>query len=235
MNRTLLFVGAFVIVLGGAGAFFLMGSDQSTAPLSSPAAQTAAVQPPNTQELLASARDAFLGDGVAQSDANGAALILQAADAGDQKAIGFAGTLYMGGIGVEQDITKARQWLSKSSDAEAQKLAEALLTFEAVLQTMPEHEAQMEKEMSSQQAQESIRASFMAAMQRQKMEEAQTLANAEAAAGAEGVDKLDGTDGAVMMTDEDTAPPADETTIPAGDNASDSDTAPADADAPITE
>lgn len=234
MNRTLLFVGAFVIVLGGAGAFFLYGNN-STAPQSSPAEQTAEVQPLDTKALLASARDAFLGDGVTQSDKDGAALILQAAEAGDQKAIGFAGTLYMGGIGVEQDITKARQWLAQSTDEEAQKLAEALLTFEAVLQTMPEHEAQMEKEMSSQQAQESIRASFMAAMQRQKLEEAQSLANAEVAAGADDVDKLDGTDGAVITTDEDTAPPADETTIPEGDSTTGSDTAPADAEAPITE
>ena len=93
----------------------------------------------------------------------------------------------------------------------------------------------MEKEMSSQQAQESIRASFMAAMQRQKLEEAQSLANAEVAAGADDVDKLDGTDGAVITTDEDTAPPADETTIPEGDSKVGSDTAPADAEAPITE
>ncbi len=235
MNRTLLFVGAFVIVLGGAGAFFLYGSDRSAAPQSSPAGQTAAVEPPSAEALLASARDAFLGDGVTQSDKDGAALILRAAAAGDQKAIGYAGTLYMGGIGVEQDVTQARQWLSKSTDEEAQKLAEALLTFEAVLATMPEHEAQMEKEMSSQQAHDSIRKSFIAALERQKQEEAQALAAAEVAAGADDVDKLDGTDGAVITTDEDTEPPADETTIPEGDGTTGNDTAPADADTPLAE
>lgn len=230
MNRTLLFVGAFVIILGGAGAFFLMGSESPTAPQSSPAEQVAAARSP--EELLAEARNAFLGDGTTQSDKDGAALVLQAAAAGDQKAIGYAGTLYMGGIGVEQDVTKAREWLSRSTDAEAQKLAEALLTFEAVLATMPEHEAQMEKEMSSQQAHESIRTSFIAAMERQKQEEAQALAAAEAAAGADEVDTLDGTDGAIVTTDEETTAPADETTRP---EESSTNGAPADAETPGAE
>ena len=235
MNRTLLFVGAFVIVLGGAGAFYLYSTDGTATPQSSPATQTLAADTRSAEELLSAARDAFLGDGTAQSDANGAVLTLKAAEAGDQKAIGYAGTLYMGGIGVTQDVTKAREWLAQSTDAEAQKLAEALLTFEAVLATMPEHEAQMEKEMSSKQAHESIRASFIAALERQKQEETEAVAAAQTAQADSEIDTLDGTEGAAITSDDDTQPPADETTMPAGDAAPGSDTAPADAETPITE
>ncbi len=236
MNRTLILVGVIAIVLVGAGAFFMIDRDQSTAPVAATENQTAAADTRSAKELLAAARDAFLGDGTAQNDQEGAALILKAAAIGDEKAIAFAGPLYMGGIGVEQDIIKAREWLAKSDDEEAQKLAEAMLTFEAVLATMPEHEAQLEKEMSSKQAQESIRASLIAALERQKQEEAQALAAAEVAAGADAVDKLDAADeGAAVVTDEETTPPADETTIPEGDSSTGSDTAPADTEEPITQ
>lgn len=237
MNRTFILVGVIAIVLLGTGIFFWQSGNPPTAQTGASENQAAA-DTRSPQELLASARDAFLGDGTAQSDQAGAALILKAAALGDEKAIGYAGTLYMGGIGVEQDITQAREWLAKSGDEEAQKLTQALMTFEAVLATMPEHEAQMEKEMSRQQAHESIRASFISALERQKQQEAQAAADEQAIAASEvavtadAVDKLDAADeGAAIVTDEEAAPPADETTIPEGEERTGNDAAPADAEA----
>lgn len=183
MKRMPLFVGALVLVLGGAGAVYFT-SHKDTAHEAA-AGASLATETRSADELLLAARHAFLGEGRAQSDADGAALVLKAAAAGDEKAIGFAGTLYMGGIGVEQNVSKAREWLSRSTDAEAQKLAEALLTFEAVLATMPEHQAELEKEMNRQQAHDSIRSSFIAALERQKLEEAQSIDTAPAAGDAQ--------------------------------------------------
>ncbi|MDY0009096.1 MAG: hypothetical protein RBS08_05265 [Bdellovibrionales bacterium] len=174
MNRTLLVTGALVILLAGAGVFFLTGSDKT--PTSSSVEQIAARTP---DELIDAAHAAFLGEGTAQSDEAGAQLILQAARAGDEHAIGFAGTLYMGGIGVDHDITKAREWLSKSTDEEALALAEALMTFEAVLATMPEEQAELQKAMDETDARDDIRSSFIAALERHKMARAETSTGAE--------------------------------------------------------
>lgn len=174
MNRTLLVSGVAIFVIAAAGLYFLPVFNKSTAPAQ---VEQAAVLTPD--ELIDAARAAFLGEGAAQDDAAGAQLILQAANAGDEHAIGFAGTLYMGGIGVDHDITKAREWLSKSTDEEALALAEALMTFEAVLATMPEEQAELQKAMNETDAREDIRSSFIAALERHK------LARIEAATGAE--------------------------------------------------
>ncbi|MFN7114822.1 MAG: hypothetical protein ACK4PK_10755 [Alphaproteobacteria bacterium] len=173
MNRTFLFLGAFGLAVIGGGALYLTGGQKSTA------IEVAAADSRTPDQLIDAARAAFLGEGTAQSDAAGAALILQAAAAGDEQAIGYAGTLYMGGIGVDHSVTKAREWLARSTDAEAQALAEALLTFEAVLATMPEEQAELQKAMDEGDARESIRASFLAALERQKLAAAETAAGDE--------------------------------------------------------
>lgn len=181
MNRTFLFLGAFGLAVIGGGALYLSGGKNS------PATEMAQADTRTPAQLIDAARAAFLGDGAAQSDAAGAELILKAAAAGDEQAIGYAGTLYMGGIGVEHSVTKAREWLAKSTDAEAQALAEALLTFEAVLATMPEEQAELQKAMNESDARTSIRSSFLAALERQK------LASAETAAGTgDGDDEITG-------------------------------------------
>lgn len=192
MNRSLLFLGVLGLAVIGGGVFYFSGDK-------TPAAVTAAAEAPSPQALREAARAAFLGDGVAQSDAEGARLMLDAAAAGDEQAIGFAGTLYMGGIGVEHSVKKAREWLSRSSDEEAQALAQALLTFEAVLATMPEEEAELQKAMDEEGARESIRAAFIAALERDRMNAAETAAGEDAlpegeAGASEGYAGADGED-----------------------------------------
>jgi TPR repeat protein len=172
MNRTFLFLGAFGLAVIGGGALYLTGGKDS------PATERAQADSRTPEQLIDAARAAFLGDGTAQSDAAGAALILKAAATGDEQAIGYAGTLYMGGIGVDHSVTKAREWLAKSTDEEAQALAEALMTFEAVLETMPEEQAELQKAMNESDARESIRSSFIAALERQKLAAAETAAGA---------------------------------------------------------
>lgn len=175
MNRTFVFLGILGLAVIGGGAFYL-SRDNST-----PAAEIAQADARTPEQLIDAARAAFLGEGTAQSDSDGAALILKAAAQGHEQAIGYAGTLYMGGIGVDHSVTKAREWLAKSTDAEAQALAEALMTFEAVLATMPEEQAELQKAMDEGDARESIRASFIAALERQKLAAAETAAGSDAA------------------------------------------------------
>jgi TPR repeat protein len=174
MNRTFLFLGAFGLALLGGGLYLTSGSSSDA-----PATEMAQADSRTADQLIDAARAAFLGEGTAQSDAAGAELILKAAATGDEQAIGYAGTLYMGGIGVEHNVSKAREWLAKSTDAEAQALAEALLTFEAVLATMPEEQAELQKAMDEGDARESIRASFLAALERQKLADAETAAGGD--------------------------------------------------------
>lgn len=178
MKRTLLLPAVLALAVIAGTAFFLTRGEDAPAP--GPAA-TAAADTRTPDELLLAARAAFLGDGTAQSDTEGAQLMLKAAAAGSEQAIGYAGTLYMGGIGVEHNVTKAREWLSKSTDEEARALAEALMTFEAVLATMPENEAKLQEAMDAENAHESIRASFIAALEREKLAAAETAAGDNAA------------------------------------------------------
>ncbi|HCS22182.1 MAG TPA: hypothetical protein PLW48_05330 [Alphaproteobacteria bacterium] len=173
MKRTLLLPAVLALAVIAGTAFFLTRGED--APAASSMA-TAAADTRTPDELLLAARAAFLGDGTAQSDTQGAQLMLKAAAAGSEQAIGYAGTLYMGGIGVEHNVTKAREWLSKSTDEEARALAEALMTFEAVLATMPENEAKLQEAMDAENAHESIRASFIAALEREKLAAAETAA-----------------------------------------------------------
>ncbi|HRI75812.1 MAG TPA: hypothetical protein PLX33_02375 [Alphaproteobacteria bacterium] len=173
MKRTLLLPAVLALAVIAGTAFFLTRGEDT------PAASSAAIAAADTRtpdELLLAARAAFLGDGTAQSDTQGAQLMLKAAAAGSEQAIGYAGTLYMGGIGVEHNVSKAREWLSKSTDEEARALAEALMTFEAVLATMPENEAKLQEAMDAENAHESIRASFIAALEREKLAAAETAA-----------------------------------------------------------
>lgn len=187
MNRKLLLAGAAVLIVAATAVYFMTGTTAPDAPAtiaaSAPEGTVAGdMTARNPEELMDAARDAFLGDGVTQDDAQGAALLLQAASAGHPRAIDYAGTLFMGGIGVDLDVTKAREWLSKSKDAEARKLAEELMSFEAVLATMPEHQARMEKELARQEAHEQIRSSFIAALEREKTAEEQAAQGTETSA-----------------------------------------------------
>lgn len=218
MNRTFLFLGAFGLAIIGGGALYL------TSGTGTPATEMAQADSRTSGQLIDAARAAFRGEGTAQSDAAGAELILQAAATGDEQAIGYAGTLYMGGIGVEHSVTKAREWLAKSTDVEAQALAEALLTFEAVLATMPEEQAELQKAMDEGDARESIRASFLAALDRQKLADAETAAGGDAVnedsmepEGVPGVSEGyegDSEEGDVVTSDEDSAgTPDDDGTV----------------------
>jgi len=223
MKRTLLLIGFLGLAAVGAAAFFLTRGDSAPAPV------TAAADTRTPDELLLAARAAFLGDGTAQSDSEGAQLVLKAAAAGNEQAIGYAGTLYMGGIGVDHSVTKAREWLSKSTDAEARALAEALMTFEAVLATMPENEAKLQEAMDAENAHDSIRASFIAALERDKLAAAETAAG-EAAAAAGPEDTAVESDNAVTLPAPDTGADVDN-----GEGSSDNSTADGAADAPASD
>lgn len=222
MKRTLLLIGFLGLAAVGAAAFFLTRGDSTPAPV------TAAADTRTPDELLLAARAAFLGDGTAQSDSEGAQLVLKAAAAGNEQAIGYAGTLYMGGIGVDHSVSKAREWLSKSSDEEARALAEALMTFEAVLATMPENEAKLQEAMDAENAHESIRASFIAALERDKLAAAETAAGDVSAAAPEGAAVE--SDNAVIIPAPDTGADVDN-----GEDSSDSSAADSTADAPASD
>jgi TPR repeat protein len=68
------------------------------------------------------ARYCFAGEGTEQNDAEGAKWLKLAADGGQAEARGFMGTLYLGAIGVEQDLDAGLKWLKEAKDSTALQL-----------------------------------------------------------------------------------------------------------------
>lgn len=162
MTRILVFLSTFIIVVGAAAVLYIFsGGDASNLRQADAGAETA---PVDAEALLEEATDYFLGDGVAQSDEKGAALVQAAADAGNQRAIGLLGTLYMGGIGVEQNFDKATEWLALSNDMEGQELAANLMAFDSIVKKLPPEEKEKQLAAARTAAHEQVRASFIAAL-----------------------------------------------------------------------
>lgn len=166
MTRILVFLSTFVIVVGLAGVLYVLsgGDADMLRGKSTPAETATETNPVDAEALLEEATDYFLGEGVAQSDTRGAALVQAAADAGNQRAIGLLGTLYMGGIGVEQDFDKAKEWLALSNDVEGQELAANLMAFDTIVDKLPPEEKEKQLAAARTAAHEQVRASFIAAL-----------------------------------------------------------------------
>lgn len=92
------------------------------------------------------ARFYFTGAHVKADDEKGAKWIKCAADKGDSNAIGLMGFLHMGGIGVEQDFARAREWLTQSDSPQAIELALKLQTLDRAIAILPaDQKAKLEK------------------------------------------------------------------------------------------
>lgn len=205
MTRILVFLSTFIIVVAAAGALYVFsGGDADKLRLGNAPAETAEdAAPVDAEALLEEATDYFLGEGVAQSDEKGAALVQAAADAGNQRAIGLLGTLYMGGIGVPQDFDKAKEWLALSNDLEGQELAANLMAFDTIVNKLPPEEKEKQLAAARSAAHEQVRASFIAALRDLRANKQTTAAPAAA----------DTTAHDTAVTD-DTAPEAE---VPAAD------------------
>jgi hypothetical protein len=165
MTRILVFLSTFIIVVAAAGALYVFsGGDADKLRGAAPAETVTEALPVDAEALLEEASDYFLGEGVAQSDTKGAERVQAAADAGNQRAIGLLGTLYMGGIGVEQDFGKAQEWLALSNDLEGQELAANLMAFDAIVDKLPPEEKEKQINAARTAAHEQVRASFIAAL-----------------------------------------------------------------------
>jgi TPR repeat protein len=172
MKRTLLFLSSFIIVVAAAGAIYVGVTGNADAlraklmPGANIAAQDSAdAEPVSAEVLLDQATDYFLGtNGVTQDEAAGAALVRQAAESGNQRAIGLVGMLYLGGIGVEQDLDTARDWLLRSENADGQKLAELLIAFETIVEKLPPEEQEKQRAEAHGASQKQVRALFIAAL-----------------------------------------------------------------------
>lgn len=165
MTRILVFLSTFIIVVAAAGALYVFsGGDADKLRGAAPAETVTEAVPVDAEALLEEATDYFLGEGVAQSDTRGAELVQAAADAGNQRAIGLLGTLYMGGIGVEQDFGKAQEWLALSNDLEGQELAANLMAFDAIVDKLPPEEKEKQINAARTAAHEQVRISFIAAL-----------------------------------------------------------------------
>ncbi len=165
MTRILVFLSTFIIVVAAAGALYVFsGGDEDKLRGAAPAETAAEAVPVDAEVLLEEATDYFLGEGVVQSDTKGAERVQAAADAGNQRAIGLLGTLYMGGIGVEQDFGKAQEWLALSNDLEGQELAANLMAFDAIVDKLPPEEKEKQIAAARTAAHEQVRASFIAAL-----------------------------------------------------------------------
>ena len=164
MTRLLVFLSTFIIVVGAAAVLYVF-SGGNVADLrggDTPAVEAPA--PVDAEAVLNEATDYFLGEGVEQSDEKGADLVQIAADAGNHRAIGLLGTLYMGGIGVPQDFDKAKHWLALSNDMEAQELAANLMAFDNIISKLPPEEKERQLAAAQTAAQEQVRASFITAL-----------------------------------------------------------------------
>jgi len=171
MKRILLFLSSFIIVVAAAGAIYVGvtgNADVLRAKLLPSAAvviDDAGARPVSAEVLLDQATDYFLGtNGVTQDEAAGAALVRQAAESGNQRAIGLVGMLYLGGIGVEQDLDTARDWLLRSENADGQKLAELLIAFETIVEKLPPEEQEKQRAEAHGASQKQVRALFIAAL-----------------------------------------------------------------------
>jgi len=188
MTRILVFLSTFIIVVAAAGALYVFsgGDADKLRPGKTPTQATSAALPVDAEALLDEATRYFLGEGVTQSDEKGAALVQAAADAGNQRAIGLLGTLYMGGIGVAQDFDKAKEWLALSNDLEGQELAANLMAFDAIVNKLPPEEKEKQMDAARNAAHEQVRASFIAALHDLRAsQETATGADAEAETAAE--------------------------------------------------
>lgn len=189
MKRIFLFLSSFIIAVAAVGTIYVLatGNTDSLRDKPRPATVTADTAEPATvvdaAALLEQATDYFLGvNGAEQSDEKGAVLVHQAADAGNQRAIGLLGTLYLGGIGVEQDMDEAAKWLALSNDIEGQELAANLLNFQSIVSKLPPEEKEKQIQAANASAKVEVRASFIQALQelRAQKENAATAETAPA-------------------------------------------------------
>lgn len=200
MTRILVFLSTFIFVVGAAVALYIFsGGDAAKLRGNETPVAEAPVTPADAEALLEEATDYFLGEGVAQSDEKGAALVQRAADAGNHRAIGFLGTLYMGGIGVEQDFDKAKEWLALSNDLEAQELAANLMAFDTIIGKLPPEEKEKQLNAAKTAAHEQVRASFIAALRDLRAQQATPVT----------IDNTAADDAAVEESAVDAAPDAD--------------------------
>jgi len=120
---------------------------------------------PSPDALMQQARDAFLGRGTAQNEEKGAALMQQAALAGDKRAAGLVGILYMGGIGLPQDFDSAGEWFARAGDKQSMEMAEHLMQLRAIGETIPPEQAAQQKEENYKEARAQLRPLFMQMLQ----------------------------------------------------------------------
>lgn len=172
MKRIFLFLSSFIIAVGAVGTIYVLATGntedlrEKLRPAAAATDTAAQAVPVDATVLLEQATDYFLGvNGVEQSDEKGAALVQQAADAGNQRAIGLLGTLYLGGIGVEQDMDEAAKWLALSNDIEGQELAANLLNFQSIVDKLPPEEKEKQVQEANAAAHTEVRASFIQALQ----------------------------------------------------------------------
>lgn len=216
MTRILVFLSTFIIVVGAAVALYIFsGGDAAKLRGDETPVAEAPVTPADAAALLEEATDYFLGEGVAQSDEKGAALVQRAADAGNHRAIGFLGTLYMGGIGVEQDFDKAKEWLALSNDLEAQELAANLMAFDTIIGKLPPEEKEKQLNAAKTAAHEQVRASFIAALRDLRAQQATPVT----------IDNTAADDTAVEESAVDAAPDADVDVDANADTGTDADSA----------
>jgi|GEM_PF-1565000 len=172
MKRILLFLSSFIIVVAAAGAIYVAvtGNADTLRAKLMPGATVVAedatdAKPVSADVLLDQATDYFLGtNGVTKDEAAGAALVIQAAESGNQRAIGLVGMLYLGGIGVEQNLETARDWLLRSDNADGQKLAELLIAFETIIEKLPPEEQAKQRAEAHEASQKQVRALFVEAL-----------------------------------------------------------------------
>ena len=106
------------------------------------------------------ARALFKGQDLQKDEGLGAAWVKYAADHGSKRAAGLLGVLYLGGIGIEQNIDKAQEWLFKSGDRDAGELAMRLRIMTDALQKLPPEEQKQQIESNLAAARNDIRLSF---------------------------------------------------------------------------
>lgn len=112
------------------------------------------------------ARFYFIGEHVKQNDKRGAKWIKCAADKGDSNAIGLMGFLHMGGIGVEQDFAKAREWLTQSDSPQAIELAIKLQTLDRAIAILPAGEKEKLEKATYEAAAKDMRPLLLQSLER---------------------------------------------------------------------
>lgn len=157
MKRALLTVIALVLAAGLAAKLFITPPEMAPPP---PATEQAGNRP-----LMVQARDSFLGLNCVKSEETGAALVRQAAEAGDMPAIGLMGILYLGGIGVGQDFNEALKWLARSTEQSGRDLHTRMQAFMSALEKLPPEEKQKQLDAAKLSAQTDMRETFMQALE----------------------------------------------------------------------